>query len=55
MGICLPYRLIWEVIQVQEGIAHVLREDRLRTNDETLAAHVYLNVFFSHDVQKNNC
>jgi hypothetical protein len=27
------------VIQVQEGIALVLREIRLRTNDETLTAH----------------
>jgi hypothetical protein len=30
------------VIQVQEGIAHVLREDRLRINDETLTAHALL-------------
>jgi hypothetical protein len=30
---------MWEVIQVQEGIALVLREIRLRTNDETLTAH----------------
>jgi len=28
------------VIQVQVGIALVLRENRLRINDETLTAHV---------------
>lgn len=41
MEYCLPYPLEWEVIQVQEGIALVLREIRLRTNDETLTAHSY--------------
>jgi hypothetical protein len=29
---------MWEVIQLQESIAHVLRENCLRTNDETLTA-----------------
>ena len=29
------------MIQVQEGIALVLRENRLRNDDETLTAHVY--------------